>query len=71
MEEKTNGNTADSEKITLEKFAEEVRQMRSMPLLAATNLTEDELRTKYGEYVYDRLRSLCNRVFFDGESFRK
>ena len=28
MEEKTNGNTADSEKITLEKFAEEVRQMR-------------------------------------------
>ena len=28
MEEKTNGNMADSEKITLEKFAEEVRQMR-------------------------------------------
>lgn len=28
MDEKTNGNTADSEKITLEKFAEEVRQMR-------------------------------------------
>lgn len=28
MEEKTNGNTTDSEKITLEKFAEEVRQMR-------------------------------------------
>lgn len=28
MEEKTNVNTADSEKITLEKFAEEVRQMR-------------------------------------------
>lgn len=28
MEEKTNGNTADSEKITLEKFVEEVRQMR-------------------------------------------
>lgn len=28
MEEETNGNTADSEKITLEKFAEEVRQMR-------------------------------------------
>lgn len=28
MEEKTNGNTAGSEKITLEEFAEEVRQMR-------------------------------------------
>ena len=28
MGEKTNGNTADSEKIRLEKFAEEVRQMR-------------------------------------------
>ena len=28
MEEKTNGNTAGFEKITLEKFAEEVRQMR-------------------------------------------
>lgn len=47
------------------------REKRAMPLLAATNLTEDELRSKYGEYVYDRLRSLCNRVFFDGESFRK
>lgn len=28
MEEKTNGNTEDFGKITLEKFAEEVRQMR-------------------------------------------
>lgn len=28
MEEKTNGNTENFEKITLEKFAEEVRQMR-------------------------------------------
>lgn len=28
MEEKTNGNTAGFEKITLEGFAEEVRQMR-------------------------------------------
>lgn len=28
MEEKTNGNTAGFEKITLEEFAEEVRQMR-------------------------------------------
>lgn len=28
MEKETNGNTADSEKMTLEKFAEEVRQMR-------------------------------------------
>ena len=28
MAEKTNGNMADSEKITLEKFAEEERQMR-------------------------------------------
>lgn len=28
MEKETNGNTAGSEKITLEKFAEEVRQMR-------------------------------------------
>ena len=28
MEEKPNGNTAGSEKITLEEFAEEVRQMR-------------------------------------------
>lgn len=28
MEKETNGNTADFEKITLEKFAEEVRQMR-------------------------------------------
>lgn len=47
------------------------REKRAMPLLAATNLTEDELRAKYGEYVYDRLRSLCNRVFFDGESYRR
>lgn len=28
MEKETNGNTAGFEKITLEKFAEEVRQMR-------------------------------------------
>lgn len=28
MEKGSNGNTADYEKITLEKFAEEVRQMR-------------------------------------------
>ena len=47
------------------------REKRAMPLLAATNLTEDELRAKYGEYVYDRLKSLCNRVFFDGESYRR
>lgn len=36
-----------------------------------TNLTFDELKDKYGTYVVDRLKEMCEWISFDGPSFRK
>lgn len=41
------------------------------PTLIATNCTLDELRAKYGNFIYDRLRSGYNKIYYEGESYRK
>lgn len=46
------------------------REERMYPTLIATNLTDKELREKYSEYVYDRLKGYCNRIYFNGKSYR-
>lgn len=40
-------------------------------LIATTNLDDKELFTRYGWRIVDRLRQLCRRVTFNGESLRK
>lgn len=39
-------------------------------LIITTNLTKNELETRYGERVMNRLNSLTKRVCFEGESLR-
>lgn len=39
-------------------------------LIITTNLTTDELKEKYGERAFDRLRSLTKLVVFKGKSLR-
>lgn len=46
------------------------REDRNLPTILASNLTDEELKKKYGPYVYDRLFGSYNRIFFDGKSFR-
>ena len=41
------------------------------PLFIATNLTAEELLIRYGERTFDRLKRLCKRVEFKGDSLRK
>lgn len=41
------------------------------PTLIATNCTLDELRVKYGNFIYDRMKSGYNKIYYEGESFRK
>lgn len=36
-----------------------------------TNLSGADLRARYGERVYDRMKEMCNIVLFNWESFRK
>ena len=36
-----------------------------------TNITEDEIESKYGSRVRDRLREMCNVIVFEGQSRRK
>ena len=38
--------------------------------IITTNLQTDEIRAKYGERVYDRLRESCATVVFKNESYR-
>ena len=40
-------------------------------LMISTNLTLDQLKTKYGERTVDRLRAITTPVLFKGESLRK
>lgn len=46
------------------------REDRGLPTILSTNLTEKELRNRYGPYIYDRLFGSYNRIFYDGKSFR-
>ena len=36
-----------------------------------TNLSPEQLREHYGEYIFDRLVEMCEWVHIDGPSFRK
>lgn len=36
-----------------------------------TNLTPEQLRQRYGEYIFDRLIEMCEWYHMEGESFRK
>lgn len=40
-------------------------------LIMSTNLSGDALRDKYGDRIYDRVKYLCHRVAFNGQSLRK
>jgi len=40
-------------------------------LIVSTNLTLDELRQRYGERTFDRLRAITTTVCFSGPSLRK
>ena len=36
-----------------------------------TNLSPEELRIRYGDYIFDRLVEMCDWVHIEGQSFRK
>ena len=40
-------------------------------MFITTNLTEEQILSRYGERTLDRLRQLCLTVRFTGESLRK
>lgn len=47
------------------------REKHALPTLIATNCTLDELREKYGNFLFDRMNAGYNKIFYEGESFRK
>lgn len=40
-------------------------------VIVSTNLSEDDLRERYGDRVLDRIKATTTRVLFKGESLRK
>lgn len=40
-------------------------------LIMSTNLSGDAIRDKYGDRIFDRIKYLCHRVPFNGNSLRK
>ena len=42
-----------------------------MTIHFTSNLTPDELRRIYGEFIFDRLIEMCEWVQGDGQSYRK
>lgn len=40
-------------------------------VIVSTNLSEDDLRERYGDRVLDRIKAITTRVLFKGESLRK
>ena len=43
----------------------------STMLMMSSNLTGDAIRDRYGDRIYDRVKYLCYRVAFNGQSLRK
>ena len=43
----------------------------NMTIHFTSNLSPEQLRELYGEYIFDRLVEMCEWVHFEGESFRK
>lgn len=46
------------------------RYDRMLPIIITTNLTKDEIKDRYNERIYDRLRDTCDLVIFRGQSLR-
>ena len=46
-------------------------ESRDMTLLISSNLGPDELISKYGDRILDRIKYLCFRVAFNGPSLRR
>lgn len=42
-----------------------------LPTIITTNLSRDELKSRYHERIYDRLRETCEVINFKGDSLRK
>lgn len=40
-------------------------------LIMSSNLSGDAIRERYGDRIYDRVKYLCHRVAFNGQSLRK
>lgn len=40
-------------------------------IIASTNLSSDKLRDRYGDRILDRIKYLCYRIPFNGNSLRK
>ena len=36
-----------------------------------SNLSPEELRNRYGDFIFDRLVEMCDWIHIEGESFRK
>lgn len=46
------------------------RYDRMLPTVITTNLTKDDIKKRYNERIYDRLRDTCDLVTFRGQSLR-
>lgn len=46
------------------------RYDRMLPTIITTNLTKDDIKKRYNERIYDRLRDTCELVTFRGQSLR-
>lgn len=46
-------------------------ESRDVTLIVTSNLDAEQIATKYGDRILDRLKSLCYRVAFNGPSLRK
>lgn len=62
---KSYGNTRDY----IEDLVDQCEQDHKL-LICSTNLTADELLQRYDLRVFDRLKALCRRVVFEGDSMR-
>lgn len=47
------------------------RQKYMLPTIMVTNLLEEEILDRYGPYIYDRIWADYERIYFQGESYRK
>ena len=41
-----------------------------LPIIATTNLANDDIKGKYDVRTYDRLKAMCKVIKFEGESLR-
>ncbi|MGL5151413.1 MAG: ATP-binding protein [Clostridium sp.] len=47
------------------------RYRNNLPTIITTNLTLKDIRNRYDERVYDRIREMCTSVICDGKSIRE